>query len=431
MANMFDIRSLSFDPHVNPEWFTRAAFGGRLLSGGYISGLTGVKDREVIGKIDIVSRILQKDNNNCAWTPNQLLKLSEKRAHVITYKINLEQCVDELENRRTIYALSPGAQNNELPAELEEATLFLIALELSNEIEVMVVSGDESKDPNQFDGMVTQLMKSPESIQIANPGITVATIGDELERMYNAIPERVLQAEDRGTLYFFGSYTNRRRLRQMLSTKNNQVMYPMFSLDAADPKNPRIFYNSVEYVPVKGIDDNTLVLADGLNLFLLTDLMGETEEIRMGAFPEPNETMVWIKGRMRLGFCIPFEDECVISSNKIAVDRIPAGRLLTASTTSVMFEAEGGVSAFEVTYPTGTQPAMQPLVIRPVTSPFTVAFNGERTEGDNTVQEYEVTAPEAIGQPRPLTGNILLGFDSALGLPDEVQIVINQRNERR
>ena len=135
MANIYDINSLSYTARENPEWFTRAVFGGRLIQGGYIRVLTGIKGEELLSQIDLANKILQADGLDCAWTPNQIMKLSEKKAKVSTYKINMEQCIDELEQKRTVYSLSPGAANEALPAELESATLLMIAIGLSNEIE--------------------------------------------------------------------------------------------------------------------------------------------------------------------------------------------------------------------------------------------------------------------------------------------------------
>ena len=152
MANMYNINGLSYNAQENPEWFTRAMFGGRLVSGGYIRVLTGIKGDELLNQIDLENKVLQIDGKDCGWTPNQVIKLSEKKAKVKTYKINLEQCIDELENKRTLYMMSPGAQNESLPPELEAATLALIAIGLSNEIEEMIMNGNEINDPNQFNG---------------------------------------------------------------------------------------------------------------------------------------------------------------------------------------------------------------------------------------------------------------------------------------
>ncbi len=311
---MYDISELTYTTHDNPEWFTRALFGGRLLSGGYVRALTGIKGDELLKDIDLSGRVLQSDGRDCAWTPQQIFKLSEKTAKVKTYKINLEQCIDELENKRTLYELSPGAKNESLPSELEEATLWLLAINLSNEIEELIVAGDEATNPDEFDGMVTLLRKSTGAIKIKGEAITKENVLDAFEEVYMAIPENVLQAEKTGTLYMLCSYATRRALRAALSDKNNQVIAASWMVDDADKKNPRIYYMGVEIVPAQGVDNSTIVGYDSNNALFLTDLMSDLEQIELGNFPKPNEDKVFVKGRLRLGFAIPFEDEVVLWS---------------------------------------------------------------------------------------------------------------------
>lgn len=317
MANMYDISALSYNAKENPEWFTRAMFGGRLIQGGYIRALVGVKGDELLSQIDLNGKILQADGKDCAWNPQQIIKLSEKTAKVKTYKINLEQCIDELENKRTLYQLSPGAKNEDLPTELEAATLHILAIGLSNEIEELIIAGDESVNADEFNGMYTIAKNSADTIKLPGAAITTANVLEAFQQTYNAIPEEVLQAEDSGTVYMLCSYNTRRVLREALADKNNQVIAVAWSVDDADKKNPRMYYLGVEVVPVKGLDNETIIAYDASNAYFLTDLLSDLDEIELGNFPKPNEDKVFIKGRLRLGFVIPFEDEVVLWSSAV------------------------------------------------------------------------------------------------------------------
>ena len=421
MANMYNINGLSYNAKENPEWFTRAMFGGRLIQGGYIRVLTGVKGDELLSQIDLENKILQIDGKDCAWTPNQIIKLSEKKASVKTYKINLEQCIDELENKRTLYQLSPGAKNESLPPELEAATLALIAIGLSNEIEEMIVGGDESKDPNQFNGMVKTLLSSAVSIQLAGQVLTKANVLDAVEAVYNAIPEEVLQSEDAGTLYVLGSYNTRRLIRAALADKNNQVIAASWTVDDADKRNPRLYYLGMEFVPAKGIDNNTLIGYDSRNAYLLTDLLSDLDEVELGNFPKPNEDKVFIKGRLRLGFVIPFEDEMVIMSTAISTDRPAQDDGLAVTPNSLVFRAAGESKTFNVVTNTGVEPTLS-------TAPtgFTVTKGSATTAGGKDTTPVTVVAADNTGAMRPRVGQIIVS------LPDEdrnVTVTLNQRNE--
>lgn len=421
MANVYNINGLSYNAKENPEWFTRAMFGGRLIQGGYIRVLTGIKGDELLSQIDLENKILQIDGKDCAWTPNQIIKLSEKKASVKTYKINLEQCIDELENKRTLYQLSPGAKNESLPPELEAATLALIAIGLSNEIEEMVVGGDESKDPNQFNGMVKTLLSSAVSIQLAGAVLTKANVLDKVEAVYNAIPEEVLQSEDAGTLYVMGSYNTRRLIRAALADKNNQVIAASWTVDDADKRNPRLYYLGMEFVPAKGIDNNTLIGYDSRNAYLLTDLLSDLDEVELGNFPKPNEDKIFIKGRLRLGFVIPFEDEMVIMSTAIATDRPAKDDGLAVAPNSLVFRAAGESKTFNVVTNTGVEPTLS-------TAPtgFTVTKGTATTADGKDTTPVTVVAADNTGAMRPRVGQIIVS------LPDEdrnVTVTLNQRNE--
>lgn len=424
MANMYNINSLSYTTHENPEWFTRAMFGGRLIQGGYIRVLTGIKGDELLSQIDLQNKVLQIDGKDCAWTPNQIIKLSEKTAKVTTYKINLEQCIDELEQKRTLYQLSPGAKNEDLPDELEAATLMLIAIALSNEIEEMIIGGDSAVDPNQFDGLVKQALASTQAAHIIGTTLTSANIAAAIEAVYDAFPENVLQTEDAGTLFVFGSYGARRKLRKALSTMNSQVLAASWTIDDTDKKNPKIYYLGVEFVPVKGIGENTLIGIDSTNAFLLTDLLSDLEDIKMGNFPEPNEDKIFIKGRLRLGFAIPFEDEVVIWSDKITVAQAAnnGNGSLAVVPNSLVFSAAGEAKTFNI---------ITPLTVTPVVGAAGTGFSrtvgATAAAGGVNVTTVTVTATTNVGNRDPKVAEL------DISLPGDVDrsatVTLNQRNE--
>jgi hypothetical protein len=416
---MYNINALSYTPSENPEWFTRAMFGGRLIQGGYVRVLTGIKGDELLSMIDLQNKLLQIDGNDCAWTPNQLIKLSEKTATVKTYKINSEQCIDELEKKRTVHMLSPGAQNEALPDELEAATLMLIAIGLSNEIEEMIIGGKTATDPNQINGMVTQLLASTTATKLVGATITTSNVLAAVEAVYNAIPEDVLQAEDSGTLYCLGSYATRRKIRAALAALGNQVIAPNWTVDDSDKRNPKLFYLGMEFVPAKGIDNNTLVGYESNNAFLLTDLEADLENIELGQFPKPQESKVYIKGRLRLGFVIPFEEEAVIWSSAISVAQAAADNDdLRVVPNSLVFEQDGQVKTFTVI----TKDTAATITVNGAGSGYTVSA-GTTTAGVTTVT---VTAADGTGSRDPRVGQVIVGITDTDRF---ATVTLNQRND--
>ena len=419
MANMYKISGLSYQPHENPEWFTRAMYGGRLVQNGVIRVMQGVKGDELLSQIDLQNKILQIDGKDCAWTPNQVIKLSEKVASVKTYKINLEQCIDELENKRTLYQLSPGAENDALPDELEDATMMLIAIGLSNEIEEMIIGGNPTVNPNEFKGMVQTLLDSTEATKIIGATITQANVLAAVQSVYDGFTEDVLQAEDRGELYVFGSYATRRKIRNALAVASNQVLYPLWSLDESDKRNARLFYSGVEFIPVKGIDNNTLIGIASNNAVLLTDLLGDLDNVRMGQMAEPKENIVWIKGRLRLGFVIPFEDEAVIWSASITTAQAAADNDdLRIVPINLVFDVAGESKTFTVI----TKDPAAEISINAAGSGFT-ATAGTTTAGVTTVT---VVATDITGSIPTKTGQVLVSID---GTDRSATLMLEQRND--
>lgn len=307
MANMYDISPLSYQPSTNMDWFTKALFGGRLIENGKIDVITGVKESTMLNLLNFEHTLLQPDGRDCSWTPEQIFKLSEKEVTIKTYKINLEQCIDDLERKRINVMLKPGAKNTELPDSLEEATMEMLAAELSSEIETKIFTGDSSSDPNDFDGAITVLNASSDAIRIAGVPLTKSNVTDEIEKVYEAIPQNVLiKGLENDTVKIYVAYETVQRLKMALAAVSNQVVASAFSAEG-----DTLRYLGIEIVPVKGLDNATMIAADISNFLLATDLLSDTEEIRIGQFPAPHDSKVYIDGRLRLGFVIPFEDEVV------------------------------------------------------------------------------------------------------------------------
>jgi len=351
MANMVNIEGLSFNPRENTEWYTRALFGGSLIQRGLFRLATGIKNEQLLNLMEIQDQILQKDGLDCAWTPNKILKLSEKTASVTTYKINLEQCLNELENRRTAYMMGDGARNEALPAEMESAWMQLIAISTNNEIEELLIGGNSSVNPNQFDGLERILSVSTEAERIAGTTLTKANIIAEMEKVYDKIKEEVLQNMEAGTLVMFYSFNARRLLSGALSALGKDKFdTSLWAMDKSDPKNPTITYNGIELVPVKGIGKNTIIAGDTNNWFLLTDLMSDLESMELGQFPKPNDDKVFIKGRLRVGTVVIFEDECVIYSPSVTSQVAGVGQVIKLNPNILHFPASGGdAQTFSVT----------------------------------------------------------------------------------
>lgn len=427
MANMYHISGLTLTARENPEWFTRATFSGRLISGGYIRFLTGIKGDEIINKLTLENKVLQIDGLDCGWTPNKIFKISEKKASVKTYKINLEQCLNELEQTRLKYQFSPGANNESLPSDLEESTMMLLAIQIADEIEQMVINGNEAENPNEFDGLYTQLINSTEAIKIHGQEITSANALAAFRQVYNAIPLEVLQTRARNgsRIYIMGSYGTERALLDALDEKSNQTLTESWSVTGG-PDEPRIYYRGIEFVPVVGLDNTTLIAYENANAMILTDLESDLEDIRMGSFPAPNDDKIWVKGRMRLGFGIPFEEEMVIYSAAIAEGDQTTGRPadggLTVVPINLVFAAAGETKVFNIFTKEGVTPTIEGNA-----TGFTATAGETSTVEGRNVTPVTVVATSNVGNLCPRVGEVIVTIPDEERIP--VTVMLDQRME--
>ena len=255
--------------------------------------------------LDLDGNVLQKSQNDCGWNPTAALKLSEQLATVTDYKIQLEDCIEKFESTWLVERMKAGANVDELPATLGEASLDIVGKSVNADIERMLFGGDATKE-NEFDGIVKVLSGATDTIKISGSTLTKANIINELEKVFTAIPEAVLQdAEDK--VKIFVSYNSYRALKMALANVDSQVIAAAFTVDGGV-----IRYLGIEVVPAVGITNNQMVASNTENLIMLTDLVSDFSQIELGTFPKPNENRLWVKGALKIGVAVAYPSETVL-----------------------------------------------------------------------------------------------------------------------
>ena len=136
--------------------------------------------------------------------------------------------------------------------------------------------------------------------------MTKANIINELEKVFIAIPEAVLQ-QGEDAIKIFVSYNSYRALKMALANVDSQVIAAAFTVDGGT-----IRYLGVEIVPAVGITNGQMVAANVDNLIMLTDLVSDFANIELGTFPKPNENRLWVKGALKVGVAIAYPSEAVL-----------------------------------------------------------------------------------------------------------------------
>lgn len=323
MANLLD-NKIQYTVKNNGEWFYKSLKKAHTLDKEYIRVIPNVTKEVYLHKLVMANNtISQEDTRDCAWTPQQRIQLTGITMDVNNYKINEEQCMEELDS---IYSEmtynSIGATKDQWPAahdggeSLESAVMFHLQNSLANDIERIIWGGSSGNTVAGIqDGIVDKALASADTIKVTGQTIDATNVLGEIQKVYDAIPNVVLNDgefdPEKAAVKIFVDMNTMRYLRQALSTvpTNYQVVLPSFTIDGN-----RIFYMNVEVVVV-GLPANTMVAASKDNLVFITDLLSDTQEIRAQFGNDlKDEAMLYIKGAYRANAGFIFDDEVVIYS---------------------------------------------------------------------------------------------------------------------
>lgn len=322
MANLLD-NKIQYTVKNNGEWFYKSLKKAHTLDKEYIRVIPNVTKEVYLHKLVMANNtISQADTRDCAWTPQQRIQLTGATMDVNNYKINEEQCMEELDS---IYSEmtynSIGATKDQWPAahdggeSLESAVMFHLQNSLANDIERIIWGGNGNSVAGVQDGIVDKALASANTIKVTGQTIDATNVLGEIQKVYDAIPNVVLNDgefdPEKAAVKIFVDMNTMRYLRQALSTvpTNYQVILPSFAIEGG-----RIFYMGVEIVVV-GLPANTMVAASKDNLVFITDLLSDTQEIRAQFGNDlKDEAMLYIKGAYRANAGFIFDDEVVIYS---------------------------------------------------------------------------------------------------------------------
>lgn len=322
MANLIN-NQITYTVKNNGEWFYKSLQKAHTLANDYIRVIPNVtKDVKIHKLVMANNTVSQVDNRDCAWSPTQRITLNEATFQVKNFKINEEQCMEDLDSIWSeMQYREIGATKDQWPTNtdgnesLESAVMFHLQNSLSQDIERIIWGGSGNTVAGVQDGIVDKALASSTSIKITGQTIDAANVLGEIEKVYNAIPNVVLNDgefdPEKAAVKIFVNMDIMRYLRQALSTvaTSNQVILPSFAVEGG-----KIFYLGVEIVVV-GLPANTMIAASKDNLVFVTDLLSDTQEIRAQFGNDlTNESMLYIKGAYRANAGMIFEDEVVIYS---------------------------------------------------------------------------------------------------------------------
>lgn len=322
MANLIN-NQITYTVKNNGEWFYKSLKKAHTLANDYIRVIPNVTKDVKIHKLVMADQtVSQVDARDCAWNPTQRIALNEATFRVKNFKINEEQCMEELDSIWSeMQYREIGATKDEWPANtdgnesLESAVMFHLQNALSQDIERIIWGGTGNTVAGVQDGIVDKALADANTIKVTGQTVDATNVLGEIEKVYNAIPNVVLNDgefdPEKAPVKIFVTMDIMRYLRQALSTvpTNYQVILPSFAIEGG-----KIFYMGVEIVVV-GLPANTMIAASKDNLVFVTDLLSDTQEIRAQFGNDlKDEAMLYIKGAYRANAGYIFGDELVIYS---------------------------------------------------------------------------------------------------------------------
>ena len=273
-------------------------FAGKDAEGFYSEALLSGKSAKLFSLVpNVKSKIKLADLNlgniiqdaDCTFSAAGEGTLAQKSFEVAPFKINLSYCKRTFETNYLSAQLRPGSNNDEvMPATIQEYLLSLVAAQTANDLEKITWEGDTTSlvyPYNAADGLVKKFLADSNVIDIASPvAITSSNVIAKTQLVYNDIPETIIDKDD---LRIFMAPNVFRAYKAALATASAETNF-------MQAYNELYFLGTkVELAP--GMASNTIVAARLSNLFLLTDLMSDFEDINVlpqsGVTGEPTVRM--------------------------------------------------------------------------------------------------------------------------------------------
>ena len=323
MAQLIN-NTLAFTPKTMPDWFYKVLLKPNFIAKDYIRVEGNVTKEAVLRKLVMANNtVSQVDNRDCAWTPKQRFTNDTETFTVKNWKINEEQCLEELDSIYSENVLSEfrdyqaGATKTVAPGDLEDAVMFHLENSLGADIDRIIIGGAGNAVDGIQNGLIDKALASANTIKIQNTvNIDATNVLAEIQRVYDAIPNVVINESlyepEKAPVRIFVDINTYRYALQALSgvAGQYQVVLPSWTYEGGV-----IRYMGVEIALVNYMPANTMLAASRDNMIFFTDLLSDTKEIRVAHGNDlKDESMVYIKGAYRAEAAFVFEDEAVIYS---------------------------------------------------------------------------------------------------------------------
>lgn len=278
-----------------------------LIKGGskeLFTAIVDVKDKARIRKHDF-GNVLQSDS--CTFSDQGAGALSEKLVDTCAIKVNVEICQSTLESSFVAHSMASGSNNADfLPADFQNYVTAKLAEKMSADFEKVVWQGDVSATGGTYplplcDGLIAQFAADGDVVDVSATTIDASNVIAELTKVYNAIPEEVKFSPE---MRIFVPTNVLAAYKQAVAAASAEVYYV---------KDAQPMFLGMPLVLAQGLPSNKMVAAELSNLFLITDLVSDFDEIRLlSMYATTGDDTIRLVGRVKLAVSYAYGAEVVL-----------------------------------------------------------------------------------------------------------------------
>jgi hypothetical protein len=229
--------------------------------------LVNVKSKMNIPSMSVAS-LLQA--GACDYSSQGTITITEKSIETCDLMVNKTICKKDFYNMWLSEQMGAGDMKEKIPATFQEYVLFKMKEYLNNEIETGIWQWDTAGSPVDLcDGWIKGFLADADVIDVANSTLSASNIITELQKVYDAIPDTIIDSEKTRILI---PPSAARFYRQKIASTSVE-MYMQKDV-------PMTFLN-VQLEVVNGLPADHMVACQWENLWFATDLIEDYETIKL------------------------------------------------------------------------------------------------------------------------------------------------------
>ena len=300
---MFDITDTSTSNPVD----SASIYAAALIAGGSketFTPLLDVKDKARIRKGGF-GNVLQSDS--CAFNDQGAGTLSEKLVDACPVKVNFSICQSTLETSFVGHSMKAGSTSADfLPEDFRTYLTSELSKKMSADFEIMTWAGDSANTgstyPNNLcNGLIVQFAADADVIDVTAATISSSNVIAELNRVYDALPQAVKFSPE---MRMYVSSNVLGAYKQATAAASAEVFYVKDAVPS---------FLGIPMILAQGLGIDQMVAAETTNLFLISDLLSDFEDIRI--LPQLDVTgddSVRVVGRVKYAVSYAYGAEVVL-----------------------------------------------------------------------------------------------------------------------